>query len=411
MKKAVFASIILFLVPFVSASAQTAHELLSKGHEAFLNYDFDAAADFYAKAKKKVKKADENFSTRYDEYNSKLTMARNFLNRVEKIVIIDSITVPRQNFFKAYRLPQSAGSLDGAAAVPDVANDTIDIDFVFTNEGGDYKLWAQPDTTGYSHLVESSLLTDGSWSLPNPLSDELAEDCDAIFPFMMADGVTLYYAANGENSLGGYDIMIATRDPSDGSFLQPSNLGFPYNSPYDDYLLAIDELNGVGWWATDRNQLDDLITIYVFVSNDMRVNYPVDEEGLEDYAKITDFIATQPEDGDFDELLETIRSIDPEASVKKPEFTFAASKGRIYHRFDELPSNESRVALKRYFSAQDNFDKHSNMLAGLRRKFAESNSSQIASQIRRLEQESDQLRSEVRKLFSDVHKSLAKYNR
>ena len=227
------------------ASAQSADELLSQGREAFLDYRFDEAARLYAQAQKKAKRSDEFFADKYDTYRRQLNDAENFLNRVEKIVVIDSITVPRREFFKAYRLPASAGSVRGAEALPGRRADFDDsIDYVFTNEEGDYKLWAQPDTTGYMHLVEASRLTDGSWSEATPLSEELSEDCDAIYPFMMADGVTLYYADNGENSIGGYDIMVATRDAADGSFLQPSNLGFPYNSPYDDYLLAIDELNG-----------------------------------------------------------------------------------------------------------------------------------------------------------------------
>ena len=84
---------------------------------------------------------------------------------------------------------------------------------------------------------------------------------------MMSDGITLYYANDGDNTLGGYDIFM-TRKGDDGRFLQPQNIGMPYNSPYDDYMLAIDEVTGAGWWATDRNQIPDSVTIYVFVPND-----------------------------------------------------------------------------------------------------------------------------------------------
>ncbi len=59
-------------------------------------------------------------------------------------------------------------------------------------------------------------------------------------PFFMSDGVTLYYANDGDESIGGYDIFIS-RKGEDG-FLQPQNIGMPYNSPYDDYMLAIDEV-------------------------------------------------------------------------------------------------------------------------------------------------------------------------
>lgn len=392
-----------------TACAQTADELLAEGREAFLDYRFDDASRLYAQAKKKAKRTDEFFADKYDSFRRQLDDAENFLGRVEKIAVIDSITVPRQDFFRAYRLPASAGSLRGTEALPGRREDFDPaVDYVFSSERDDYKLWAQPDTTGYMHLVESNLLTDGSWSTPAPLSDELSEDCDAIFPFMMADGVTLYYAENGENSIGGYDIMVATRDAADGSFLQPSNLGFPYNSPFDDYLLAIDELNGVGWWTTDRNRLDDELTVYVFVTNDLRTNYPPDEDDITGFARINDYLATQPEDSDYDSLLSTIRAIDPEARAKKPEFTFPASDGRIFRRYDELPDAASRAAMKRWLSAKAELDEALAGLSELRRQYNGNRSASLASRIRREESQTEAARTEVSRLRSDVHKALSK---
>lgn len=386
------------------ASAQTADELLGQGREAFLDYRFDEAARLYALAKKKARRTDEYFAEKHDSYERQLSQARNFLERVEKIAVIDSISVPRDGFFSAYRLPASAGSLGGSDALP--VRDRDDVDYVFTSEGGDYKLWAQPDSTGYMRLVESSRLTDGKWSTPSPLDNTLSEEGDAIFPFMMADGVTLYYADNGDNSIGGYDIMVATRDASDGSFLQPSNLGFPYNSPYDDYLLAIDELNGVGWWATDRNRLDDELTVYVFVTNDLRTNYSPDDDDVTAFARIDDYIATQPEDADYDELLETLRAIDPTARAKHSEFTLVASGGRIFHRYDELPDAAARAAVKRYLDSADALAAAEKELSDMRREYARSHSSSSGNRIRQTESQIEKSRKEVATLRSAVYKAI-----
>ena len=237
---------LLGLLSFQSEAQTVADELLDKGRKAYMDYDFDGAAEHYANARKKAgKKASVEFLETLDLYNRQLTMAENFLERVEKIEIIDSITVPKKTFFKHYLLPPPSGYLGDGAMLPNGA-DADEVDYVFTNEGGDYKLWAQPDSSGVFRLMEAIRLTDGSWNPPAHLDDELSEGGDAVYPFMMADGVTLYYADNGDNSMGGYDIMVATRDAADGEFLQPQNLGMPYNSPFDDYLLAVDELNGVG---------------------------------------------------------------------------------------------------------------------------------------------------------------------
>lgn len=398
-----------FAVIAAGASAQSADDLLSQGREAYMNYQFSQASRLYSQAKAKAKRSDEFFADKYDTYRDQLSRAQGFLERVEKIEIIDSISVPRREFFEAYRLPASAGSLGVGNALPRRLRDSAAVDYVFTNEGGDYKLWAQPtDSTGYTRLVESSLLTDGNWSDPTPLSDDLSPDCDAIFPFMMADGVTLYYADNGENSIGGYDIMVATRDASDGSFLQPSNLGFPYNSPYDDYLLAIDELNGVGWWATDRNQLDDEITIYVFVTNELRNNYPADDEDIVDYARIGCYRDTQSEDADYEELLATIRKINPCENEMTPEFTLHASDGRVFHRYEELPNAEARSLMERYLDAEKDLRNEESQLRDRRMTYHDNRSASLKEEIARHERRVEQMRAKLKNMRSSLYKAIGR---
>lgn len=393
-------------VSALESNAQTAEELLTRGREAFLNYNFSEASKLYAQAKKKAKRNDDQFTQRYDEFSRQLGDARNFLDRVENIAIIDSLTVPKLDFFKSYRLPASSGTLSGAEGLP--GQRIAGVNYVFTNEGQDYKLWSQPDTTGYLIPMESILMTDGKWSDPTPLWHDLSENSDAAYPFMMSDGVTLYYADNGENSIGGYDIMIATRDALDGSFLKPSNIGFPYNSPYDDYLLAIDELNGVGWWATDRNQLDDELTVYLFVTNDLRKNYSPDEENLISLARIDNIEATQPEDSDYSELLETIRRIDPSKKNRKIEFTLPASGGRTYYSYKELPSAQARSAVKAYLAAKAEFENSSKRLATMRQKYHSTESESLGRQIAEFENSVEKQRKKVDSLKSEVYKALGK---
>ncbi|MGN0237944.1 MAG: hypothetical protein ACI4AK_07675 [Lepagella sp.] len=393
----------------MSAAPATPMELLEQGRDAYMDYQFDEADRLYSQARKnqtrkKLKRPEEAFEQKYKLYSEQLMQAENFLDRVEKIVVIDSISVPRQDFFKAYKLPASAGMLSDGRVLP--SSEQEGIDYVYQNEGRDYKLWARPDSVGNMQLVESTLLTDGKWGEATPLSEELSQGGDAIYPFMMADGVTLYYACNGEGSIGGYDIMVATRDAADGSFLQPSNLGFPYNSPYDDYMLAIDEYNGVGWWATERNQLEDEVTIYLFITNDMRTNYSSEDDDVVEFARLSDYRQTQPEDGDYEDLLATIRAIDPASEMKVKEFTLAASGGRIYHYYDELPSPTARTAMKKYLLEKGKEEALEKLLDNDRRQYHNSNSTSLAQRIAQREKDLEAKREEVRKLRSDLYKLL-----
>lgn len=374
-------------------------ELMEQGRAAFFNYDFSKAGNDFAAARKK---AGKNIPDGLVIYEDELANAQNFLDRVEKIVILDSIAVPRDEFFKNYRLPGSAGYLSNSSALPFENNDA---DYVFTNEGGDYKLWAQPDTTGNLVLMESSLLTDSSWQEPAPLSDALGAESNQAYPFMMPDGVTLYYASDNENSLGGYDIFVATRDNSDGSFLQPQNIGMPYNSPFDDYLLAIDEYNGIGWWATDRNQLGDKITIYVFKTNEIRKNYDASEtENLPSLAFISDYKSTWGEE-DYSSYLDIIDNITSEPEKRQIDFIFPLSGGRVYYTLDDFHSSAARSMMVKYLAASKALDKKLARLSDLRHKYASSKSPSLKSQIRSLEKDTEADSLNVNRLRSEVYRA------
>lgn len=380
-------------------SAQTVEENIEAGREAFLNYDFGEAAARYAAARKKARK---NIPAELEECERQLMKAENFLERVEKLVILDSISVPKAEFFRHFKIPFSSGTLSGAEGLPFAEHD---VDYVFTNEGDDFKMWAQPDSTGLYTIRESIRLTDGQWHEPTDTPEILGNGGNAMYPFMMPDGVTLYYASDNEESLGGLDIFVATRDAADGEYLQPQNIGMPYNSPYDDYLLAIDELNGVGWWATDRNQLGDDITIYVFKVNDLRANYnPEETEDLGGKARLTNWRSTWG-DEDYTALVEEVREIVPGPAEKKGDFIFPMKGGRVYTVLDDFRTSSGREMMKKYLAAKKTFDGKLSRLGEMRRKYADNRSATLRNQIRTLESETEKDRQTLKRLRSDVYRA------
>jgi hypothetical protein len=44
----------------------------------------------------------------------------------------------------------------------------------------------------------------------------------------------------------------------------------PFNSIYNDYLLVVDDVNNIGWFATDRFQPTNKVMIYTFIPNAAR---------------------------------------------------------------------------------------------------------------------------------------------
>ena len=54
--------------------------------------------------------------------------------------------------------------------------------------------------------------------------------------YLHPDGVTMYFASEGFNSMGGFDIFKVKRQGS--GWGKPINLGYPINTPYDDFFFA-----------------------------------------------------------------------------------------------------------------------------------------------------------------------------
>ncbi len=54
--------------------------------------------------------------------------------------------------------------------------------------------------------------------------------------YMHPDGKTMYFASEGFNSMGGYDIFMCKNER--GNWSTPINLGYPINTPYDDFFFA-----------------------------------------------------------------------------------------------------------------------------------------------------------------------------
>lgn len=384
------------------ARSQTFDESVQAARNSLERYDFPEVSKYLSVAKKKMR-SDIRYETgEVEMLERQLDLAKSFIRRVEKIQILDSIAVSKEDFFKAYRLPASAGSIEGPDALPFKVKD---VETVFTNEEGDFKMWAQPDSTGFYNIAESIMLTDGSWSAPVMAPESLGEGANAEFPFMMPDGVTLYFASDGEGSMGGYDIFVATRDAQTGEYLQPQNIGMPYNSPFDDYMMAIDEENGVGWWATDRNQLGDDLTVYLFKVNDTRTNYDPDEEekDIEDLALITDYRYTIDPDEDYSELLKEIKNISPERKKKK-YFHFPKKGGGEYTSLDDFQTSGGREAMKKYLDAKHTFDSDLSTLAEMRRQVSQSPSPDLKDRIRLLEKAIESERENLFKLRNEVYR-------
>ena len=188
----------------------------------------------------------------------------------QQIVFIDSVVVDKGHFLEAIRLNPESGQLfdyDEYMLTDDHPNC-----YVYLNEMGNKCYFSSENEQGRLWLFTADKLAN-EWGAPTPLSGISDGITEANYPFMMADGITLYFAAKGSESIGGYDIFITRNDSENGKFFKPENLGMPFNSEANDFMYAIDELANIGYFATDRRQPAGKVCIYMFIPPTTRRTY------------------------------------------------------------------------------------------------------------------------------------------
>ena len=171
-----------------------------------------------------------------------------------------------------------------------------------------------------------------------------------------------------------------TRRNDDGSFFQPQNMGMPYNSPYDDYLLAIDETSGLGWWATDRNRIPGKVTIYIFRPSEMRVNAAPDDPDIAALARMSNISLTQKDGVDYKALLASHLPAENRAdgnAIKgaSPRFAIDMGNGKVYTSLSDFRNDDARRSMLEYITAKIEYERILRKLEGLRRSYAEGNTS------------------------------------
>lgn len=212
----------------------------------------------------------------------------------QQILIIDSIVVDKDQILAQIHLSRESGQLMTTQDFLQKAQSG----HAFVNEMGNKAYLSLPDDSLKQQLFTSDLL-GGEWTRPQALQGLSEGLADTSYPFMMADGITLYFAGRGEESIGGYDIFFTRYDSHNGRYLKPENIGMPFNSDANDYLYVIDEYNKLGYFVSDRRQPAGKACIYIFIPAESRQTYDASaytEQQIRDFAAITRIADTWTDD-------------------------------------------------------------------------------------------------------------------
>jgi len=106
---------------------------------------------------------------------------------------------------------------------------------------------------GGRDIYVSKLDDKGKWLPPTNLGTLINTPYNEEGVFISPDGKYLYFASNGHNSMGGYDIFRSERTEV-GNWSEPVNMGYPINSPDDELFYITDKTGKYGYYSAIRQE-------------------------------------------------------------------------------------------------------------------------------------------------------------
>lgn len=384
-------------VPYLEKSAK-------RNYIGAFRYLGKVYADLY-----RYDEAIENYETHIDWLNEKnrdteqadaelselLKKARMFKS-VEKVAVIDSFVINKKQFLEVYKIGKESGQF-----IPEGNG------IIYENEMGNKRILSEMKDSLMQLYTQVKLL-DG-WSEKESI-ESLNDSCNVNYPYLMGDGITLYYASDGEGTLGGYDIFVTRYDSEDNSYLRPDNIGMPFNSTANDYLYAIDEFNNLGWFVSDRNQPQDTVCVYVFIPNESKQTYnyeATDPKVIKDAATLRSIQTTWTDEVQVRAALQRLAAIRyaEKAEQKKGDFEFIIDDTATYTTLQNFRSTEALNAYRQLMQTEKDLSQLSRTLQQKRLEYISENGlgkKKLEPSILDLEKRIPQLESEIEKLTQTV---------
>ena len=260
------------------------------------------------------------------------------LASTQQVIFIDSMVVDKSDYMRLIPLSPHIGRLTQTGELG-----------TFTNEMGDHRLTTTPDST-----IASSDFIANRWTEQQPIVG--IGTSAAANPFLMPDGITLYFAQKGEKSIGGYDIFVTRYDSEKGAFLRPENLGMPFASDANDLFFAIDEFNQLGYFVTDRRQPSGKVCIYVFIPNEQRRTYRSEaysDQQLRSLAAIGRIADTWTDSQALQEALSRLESLHSDKTEKEQHDSENVSELDALRHEAEVQQKTLAISRNRYATASE----------------------------------------------------------
>ena len=343
---------------------------------------------------------EQRYTTMADSLKVLFRMIRN----TSRICFIDSFQVSKDELFGTYILGESTGSFypsdkffeDGSQGE------------VFMPETGQNILYSRMTEQGVFRFFTKFKSFD-KWTDETPING-LETDGNLRYPFLQNDGITIYYASDGSESLGGLDIFVSRYNTATGRYLKPENIGMPFNSQANDYFYVIDEANELGWFATDRNQPEGMVCVYVFIPSERNQKYNYeggDTLAIHRAARLTSIADTQSDFNAVRAARQRLTLLRYELSEKAEQgsFTYIIDDVTTYHELSDFKSDDAAKLFQRWTELKHQYETDLVKLNKQRDDYAEASRQEkerMTAQLLEFEEKVLKTEQQIAKMENDI---------
>ena len=349
------------------------------------DYRFADAVEAYQRYLAKADTTSERYAVAVEKTEQAQKGLR-YIKRVENIQLTDSVVVDKSVFLTAYPLSKSAGTVG--------MDDSLGY---YINERQDVKLSTSTDYT----LLSCQRLLEGEWMCDTlRLPSFAAARCN--FPYMLSDGVTVYFASDVESGLGGYDIYITQYNTNTNTYLPPENIGMPFNSPANDYMFVIDDVKGIGYFATDRYMDSSKVCIYSFIPNEEK---QIVRDTTDEYVRLFAQGKVLQHKTETPKQQETVVETKPSKQEVKMK-PFVVNDSVVYTQLSDFPSIDARVLYEEYLRQEAQLEELKQTIATKRAAFRhadEATQQQLRTELLELEKQYLQDKQSLPELLHKVY--------
>jgi len=229
------------------------------------NYRFKEAINAYNQF---LQQAPRSLHKKYDAARQ-IEMCYNgiaLLSSVSDLYVLEKSQVNFRNFYRSYKVSDFGGRF---LTLPPELKTKLDIKkehnpIIFFSENREYLYYSSyglKDESG-KDIYRVAKKPDGTWDKPEKLPNVINTEYDEDYPYILPDGITLFFSSKGHNSMGGYDIFRTVLDTSTNTWSKPENLDFAINTPFDDILFVTDKEMTSAYFASNRVSDIGMINVY-----------------------------------------------------------------------------------------------------------------------------------------------------